>query len=167
MKSNEHSTNSVEEELRKTIKGYQGYTPPEKRNKTDKNLRNFILTQLKSIDNQLLKFEKQIGDQNHNGILNRVSSSLKTIIDSLQNPCYANQPFFSDSKINPGVLAQLYEYDTQLKEQIEILEDEAKLVPEIGNDNEIKEFLNHLFDLIDGVNQTLTEREFLIMSEGV
>jgi hypothetical protein len=49
--------------------------------------------------------------------------------------------------------------------QVDILVDEVKELDNINGEYEIDEILNHFYDLIDGLNQILSERAFLIMSE--
>ena len=161
------STEQVEENLIKAISGYKGYQSPVHRNKTDKSLRKYLSSQLNDFDKWLLLLEKQIQsrtDQPYEESLKRIRSGLKMIINALQKPCYIDQDSFNKTKFGSEKLAQLYQYDQQLKEQIEILNEESEQA-EVENDQEIDEMLNYIYDLIDGINQTLTEREFLIMTD--
>jgi hypothetical protein len=164
----DHSEESTQNELSKAIKGYQDYSIPEQRDKTDQNLRNFLKTKLDFINQLLPEIQKrtqQLFGHNVVDAFKRVDSGVKLLLEPLQNPCYSDQPFFKKANLRPENLTQLYDHDFQLKEQVEILEDEFKQLETIKDESELLEILNHLYDLTDGLNQTLTEREFLFMGD--
>ena len=164
----DRSAESIKAELARTIKGYQNYSTPQDRKKTDQNLRKFLLTKLDSANRKLPEFEKLTQsrtDKTITEIFKRVVSGLSMLLNSLQNPCYVNQAFFVKANLRSDNLSQLYGHDWQLKEQVEIFEDEFKQLDTNNDDRELAEFLNHLYDLTDGLNQTLTEREFLFMGD--
>jgi len=161
------STSAIAE-LTKTINGYEGYHTPKNRDKTDEKFREFLSSKLDSIAERLSRIEEQFqsSGKNHKEFLHQAIASLKTIIYSLKNPCYCNHAFFSQPVLSSEKIAQLYDYDFQIKEQIEILDEESSQLILDNNDTELNDMLNHLYDVIDGVNQSLTEREFVIMGNG-
>ncbi len=168
MRNFDQSAESNRDELARVIKGYQGYSSPKHRIKTDQAFRIFLLQQLNSANKRLPQFEKLIqnlASQGNVDPLKRIRSTVKMLINSLENPCYSDQAFFSKEDISPEKLSQLYIYDLQLKGQVEILEDELEQLDADIEDQEITDILNHLYDLTDGLNQALTEREFLIMGD--
>jgi len=165
MKSNFQSAEILENDLMKTIRGYSGYQVAKAREKTDRRLREFFSEQLKKVEKQISDYNKNI-EQNNNETFqetfNKVSSTLRTVLQSLQNPVYQ---ISVPAKIYPGTLHQLYEYEIQLKNQVEIFSEEVQELKNIDFETEGSDFMNHLFDLIDGINQTMSERELLIMGE--
>ena len=164
----DRSVELTKEELARAIKGYQDYSTSEDRKKTDQNLRKFLLTKLDSANRNLPEFEKLTQNKANKAIYEaykRVVSGLSMLLNSLQNPCYIDQAFFVKANLRSDNLSELYDYDRQLKEQVEIFEDEFKELDTNFDDQELAEFLNHLYDLTDGLNQTLTEREFLFMGD--
>ena len=164
----DRSAESIKAELARAIKGYKNYSAPEDRKKTDQNLRKFLLTKLDSANRKLPEFEKLTQSRTDKAITDvfkRVVSGLSMLVSSLHNPCYVDQAFFAKANLSSDNLSQLYDHDRQLKEQVEIFEDEFKQLDANYDDQELAEFLNHLYDLTDGLNQTLTEREFLFMSD--
>lgn len=159
---------SEKEALTTAIGGYLGYEKPDQRDDTDKNFRQFLTSQLNSISERLVAVEKQFlknGKGKRRDVIQHVKTSLQTIIDSLQNPCYCNHEFFARKNIGQRNLVRLYDYDSQLMEHVEILAEESNQFTEKVDEFEANEILKHLYDLIDGLNQSLTEREFVIMGE--
>ena len=159
---------SIRDELIRSIKGYQGYSSTEHRTKTDQKFRNFLLTKLNSTNQRLPEFEKRIKNivtPDISESLKRIRSGINMLTSPLKNPCYIDQLFFKKDRISDEKLSQLYKYDIQIIEQVEIFEDEIKQLDTENDDQEITQILNHLYDLTDGLNQAITEREFLIMSD--
>lgn len=159
---------SAKKELASTIKGYLNYSTPEDRKKTDQNLRKFLLAKLDSANRRLPEFEKQMQgktDKTISEAFKRVVSGLSMLLNSLKNPCYVDQAFFGKTNLQSEILSQLYDHDKQLLEQVGIFEDEFKQLDTNEKNQELTEFLNHLYDLTDGLNQILTEREFLFMGD--
>ena len=156
----------MENNLVGSIRGYNGYQNAKYRKKSDKCLREYVSNKLKQMQKSISNFELKIqkfDNQSHKETLHQVTSSLEIVLNSLLKPSYINTHFFNDNSIKTDKLNQLYEYDISLKNYLEIFSDEVKELESIEDDFELDEFLNHLFDLIDGLNQTLSEREFLIM----
>ncbi len=167
MKSVAKSLNNSVQEIAKTTKGYMGYEEPKKRQKTDRNFREFITSSLISVSERVPNSNGHVQKDfkpSHKKALGQISHSLKTVIESLKKPCYCNQSFFNKPNITSDQLQQLYDYDLDLKGQIGILNEESMQLKNIRDDHEISDALRHIYDIIDGINQILTEREFLIMS---
>ncbi len=154
--------------LTNVISGYLGYELPEHREGTDSNFRTFLTAQLTTIVEQLVSAGKK-QPKNANGgqpeITPQVIMSLKTIVRSLQEPCNSYHNFYVKKSVNQKTLTRLYDYDSQLYDQVSILADESLLFSERSTETDNGEALHHLYDLIDGINQILTEREFIILEE--
>jgi len=168
MRSIAQNTELVGNDLVNLISGYSGYKIPETRSKTDKRLREFLSAKVQRIEKDLSQFEHQFYQKNKSANLSpfhRISLSLKMLIQTLIEPSSNDNHFFTQSKENQEKITQLYEYDVQLVKQVDILVDEVKQLDNINGEYEIDEMLNHFYDLIDRVNQILSEREFLIMSD--
>jgi hypothetical protein len=162
------ATESFDKNLLNSISGYLGYNVPDTRRKTDTILKEFLSERLQQVEKDLSQFEHRFYQQHKTASLNpfhRISLSLKMLIQSLVERSSNDNSFFTQSKINPEKISQLYEYDTQLVSQVDILLDEVKDLDNLNGEYEIDEMLNHFYDLIDGVNQIFSEREFVIMSE--
>lgn len=162
------TTKSSTNDLINLISGYIGYNVPGTRHKTDKKLKAFLSDRLQQVEKDLSQFEHRFYQQHKTANFNpfhRISLSLKMLIQSLIESSSNDNPFFSQSKVSPDKISQLYEYDVQLVSQIDILLDEVQELDNINGEYEVDEILNHFYDLLDGVNQTMSEREFLLMSE--
>jgi len=168
MSGKSNATDPEVEEIIKIIQDYKGYQSVEIRSITDEAVRNYLAEKLNQIAVLLSDAEHHIEkdeDNNLREIFDHVTSGLKTIIESLHNPCYIKNDFFSTTQRNAFKFSQLTSYDMQSIVQVEILNDESSQITDAGDDGELEDILNHLYDLIDGLNQTLTEREFVIMGE--
>ncbi len=168
MKSFAQSTKSFDDSLIKSISGYDGYQSPNVRSVTDNLLRDYLTNSLNKIQQELSRRGPKISHEEHHEIseaFQRLVSSLKIVIQSMRNPSYNNSSFFRKSKLSPGILTQIYDFDSRLVDQVDIFLDELEALNRSDNESEIGDILSHLFDLIDGVNQTLSEREFLILAD--
>lgn len=168
MRSITQTNESLENDLSNSIKGYNGYKIPADRSQSDKRLREFLSEKLQQVEIDLSQFEHRFYQNNKSANLSpfhRISLSLKMLIQSAIEPSPNDNHFFAQSKIMEDKITQLYEYDIQLVNQVDILIEEVKELENINGEYEIDEILNHFYDLIDGVNQILSERDFLIMSE--
>jgi len=168
MRSLTQTNESLANDLNNLIKGYNGYKVPADRSQSDKRLREFLADKLQQVEIDLSQLEHRFYQNNKSANLSpfhRISLSLKMLIQSAIEPAPNNNHFFAQSKSTDDKITQLYEYDIQLVNQVDILTDEVKELENINGEYEIDQILNHFYDLIDGVNQILSEREFLIMSE--
>jgi len=155
---------SLEEELMQSIRGYSGYQKSEEREKTDKRLREYLASEIKKIEKIFLKFSIRISKQGNTEIadtINRLVKQLKILIESLDQPNY-NVTSFNHTSLNSDTLYQLYQYETLLKHHVDILTDEISEFERIEEISETDEFLNHLYDVIDNLQQILLEREYLL-----
>jgi len=168
MRSIAQPTEPLPNDLTNSIDGYKGYQIPEARSKSDKRLRDYVSKKLQTIEKEFSTFEHRYYQQNKSArldIFSRISLSLKMLIQSLVQPSFDFDQFFQRPTIHPDTLAQLYEYDIQLKNQVDILIEEVKELESTDGEYGIEDTMNHLYDLIDGANQTMSEREFLMMGE--
>lgn len=168
MRSIAQATEPLKNDLANAIDGYLGYQIPEARSKSDKRLREFLSKKLNQVEKDFSAFEHRYYQKNRDArldIFSKISLSLRMLIQSLIQPSFEMDQFFKQPNINPDTLAQLYEYDVQLKNQVDILIEEITELESTDGEHGIEDVMNHLYDLIDGANQTLSEREFLMMGE--
>lgn len=154
-------------ELAQAIHGYDGYRAIQERRSNDLRLREFLNSKLNLLEEQITQLGFWLRHQaNHNSfeIFDRIVLSLKMLAQSLTNPAYNSGSFFRQP-ISSARLNQIVEYDQHLASQIDVLLDETRNIEQTANDEDVEEILNHLYDLIDGVNQIWSEREFLILDE--
>ncbi|MDZ7332072.1 MAG: hypothetical protein ONB31_08865 [candidate division KSB1 bacterium] len=154
-------------DLVQTIQGYEGYRNREKFRQTERRLKNYLAERLRQVETGLSEFEHRCYQQRKTSNLNsfnRISLSLKMLIQTLQEDASDNNAI-ATTGIDEAQAAQLEQQDRQLVEQVNILSDEVQSLDDLNGEFEIEEMLNHLYDLLDGINQTLSEREFLMMSD--
>lgn len=154
-------------DLVQTIQGYEGYRNLEKLRQTERKLKSYLADQLRQVETGLSEFEHRCYQQrkiSNLNFFNRISLSLKMLIQTLQEGALDHQTM-ARTGIDDAQAAQLEQQDRQLVEQVNILSDEVQNLDDLNGELEIEEMLNHLYDLLDGINQTLSEREFLMMSD--
>jgi hypothetical protein len=156
---------SFDKELIKTIRGYSGYEKTETREETDQRLREYMASQIEHIGIIFQKLSTRIEQEGNDNVarsIKRLINQLKILIQTLNQPSYNNSTFFNLSEVNSGVLSQLYEYESQIKNQVDILTDEVYELEKIDESADTNELINHLFDVVDNLNQMIMEREFLL-----
>lgn len=157
----------VVKSLAQTIQGYEGYQTAEKSRQTERQLKSYLADKLQQVEIELSGFEHRCYQQRKTTNLNsfnRISLSLKMLIQTLQEAA-SNSHAIAMTELTRVRAAQLEQQDQQLVEQVDILSDEVRSLDELDGELEIDEMLNHLYDLLDGINQTLSEREFLMLSD--
>ena len=161
MKYNDSIT--LEEELIQSIQGYSGYQKVESREITDKRLREYLVSEITKTEKLFLEISYRITNPAISDTLNKLINQLKNLIETLTRPTYNNSPLFNHAALNSNTLSQLYQYESLLKHHVAILTDEIPDLETIEEISETNEFLNHLFDVIDNLNQILMEREYLLI----
>ena len=161
---------SLEEELIQSIRGYSGYQKVESREKTDKKLREYLASEIKKIEKLFHKISNRVSKQGNINVadtIDKLISQLKNLIEALNKPTYNNSSFFNHVPFDSSMLSQLYQFESLLKHHITILTEEVTELEKIEEFSETDEFLNHLFDVIDNLNQIIMEREFLLTGESM
>jgi len=156
---------TLKEELFRTIGGYLGYQNIEARLKSDKIFRRFVADKMSVIKHDFLQAS---GRMNHAGKY-RLSDSLNKLIGQIDNLIHClsesskNRPeFFAHAEVDRDTLEKLYSYDSQLTTNLDILKDESFVLTSNEEDSELRDCLNHLFDILDNLNLLLIEREYII-----
>ena len=115
---------SIFEKIGSLIPGYEGYAEREGRREVDKKLRYFICS-------KLMDFEKRIYQELENLInsnyiveakkLDNFRKLLKTFSSKINYAPYGASGLFADEKIDEEKLEQLYQFDLELLQKIEML----------------------------------------------
>ncbi len=168
MKNFDQEIDRIKEKLSQVIDGYAGYSTPTESSRTDQNLRNFLRKKLGSILQQfpeIIAIDQKKADPKINDNYARVISGIELLLCTLENSCCADKSFYKKIAEQPEILLQIYRSDQQLVEQTEIMADELKQLSNGFDETELIEILYHCYDQTDGINQILTEREFLFVNE--
>lgn len=153
---------SLEKELVQSIDGYIGYQTVQSREKTDQRLREYLASEIKQAEKAFINLTNRLAGQTNAAISHNADKlviQLNNLTQSLHKPAYNNSTFVH---LNSNMLSQLYHYELQLKNYVDILKDEVAELDTIEGNSEINELLNHLFDVVDNLNQNIMEREFLL-----
>lgn len=154
------------QDLSQIIPDYSGYEGREDRKKSDSSLRNTLTEKMKHIRDDLEKLSHQFQNQGKKEFtcaIGRLQTQLETVTQNLQVPAYSDITFFERESLPKEGITRILEYDHAMTEQAQILLEE---VHALGSPKALEEdlggYFNHLQDLIDGFNQNLMEREFII-----
>jgi len=154
--------------LTRTVPGYVGYERPEDRKASDESFRRYLEASLKDTQARLLAYSSQLREKNLTTVANalgKMGKSLASVLHDLQNPIYSDSDFFSLPKAEPDVLEKTYRYDLAVQQQVKQLAEELQGLSEMNaasEESDWAESMARLGDLIDGLNQNLAEREFLL-----
>jgi hypothetical protein len=156
---------SLEQDLIRSIEGYSGYQITKDRLKTDQRLRNYFTEKIKHIEQAFGKMSANKisnGSSTINETNNKVIKLLQELNETLHRPTYNNSSFFSKSSVDPETLTQLYQYESQFNERLNVLNDETKQLDQQPTTPTDSELFNYLFDVIDNLNQIIIQREFIL-----
>lgn len=156
--------------LQRAIPGYVGYHDPEVRIVTDQRLRTFLGEYLEKAEKELLQIRNGFQSGETEGIsawAQRTRRQLGTVHENLSESAGDEIQLFSSERLPTDLLEKLYNYDFALLEQARTLSDElAHRLRLEKTAEDIEDFFRHIGDLIDGLNQNLLERDFLLSSGG-
>ncbi|MFQ6114751.1 MAG: hypothetical protein ACE5NG_11845 [bacterium] len=157
-------------DLSEIIPNYSGYTVKDGRKKSDDSLRNTLVEKMDQTGNALQKLRgkfQQQGKKELAGAVERIQNQLQTVSQNLQVPAYSEETFFDRETIPRNGLNKIHDYDRAMTEQAQtLLEEVQALESQESSEEALADFFNHLQDLLDGFNQNLMEREFIIASGG-
>ena len=153
------------QDLSEIIPDYTGYERREARKKSDTSFRNALTEKMNHTHAALEKlnhqFKKQ-GKQDLAQTISKVQVQLATVTQNLQDPAYSDTEFF-ERELLPEGLRKIHNYDRAMTEQAQTLFEEVNELDRMqSSEQELSDILNHLLDVIDGFNQNLIEREFVI-----
>jgi predicted ATPase len=156
--------------LQRAIPGYAGYHDPALRTKTDQTLRSYLRQSLEQAEKQLQDIRNgfQSGETEQFALwAQRTSRQLATVQENLSESAGDETQLFSTAHLSNDFLEKLYNYDFALLEQARTLSEELLHRLQLEETAEdIEDFFRHIEDLIDGLNQNLLERDFLLSSGG-
>ncbi len=156
--------------LRRAIPGYEGYHDPALRVQTDQNLRSYLGQCLQNAAEQLLQIRNGFQSGNSEQFVawaQRTNRQLTTVQENLAESAGDETQLSTPAHLSNDFLEKLYNYDFALLEQARTLSEELSdrlQFEETAED--IEDFFRHIEDLIDGLNQNLLERDFLLSSGG-
>lgn len=153
--------------ITKKIPAYKGYEKKERVSSSDRQIRMYLLNQITGIKSSFKEFKARY--ENQQGfpveIAKNISMSFKALTDSLQNPCYCNNGRVPLTTFSENENFRLIELDAQLIEQVQIMKEEISNLQGDVPIDELKDQFNFIYDLVDGFNQLLSEREFIFLGQ--
>jgi hypothetical protein len=164
------STSDPLSRLQQELTSYVGYETISARKQSDQSLRNRLLDIIRDIDTELETIpgvEGQANRQRWQREFENTRRKLTLISASLEDPEYEDEAFFRDATLPASRLQDLYHHEWILLNHLRLLSAEihnskTEPSPDSGEDTFIQ-----IENLIDGFNQSLFEREALIISNTI
>ncbi len=160
---------SALQELTQNVGGYSGYQDQTLRERSDKQLRQYLIANIEGLIKSLQNVPAAANAEDQPRLESLVTGTrrkLNTICESLSSPTYTGVSFFTTTNISDRLLAKLYAYEQTMLGEIDNLSEEIEALNHNTLDKEIFEdhFL-HIHDFIDNFNQALFEREATILGD--
>lgn len=159
--------NSAFQSLSLKIAGYEGYDAIHQRKESDRRVRQFLISQIKSILDSLIDIPKaeQAKDQARlSDLATSTKRKLITINQSLNDPTYSGSSFFTLENLATKRLERIYRSeDAMLSELFGVAEEVFSLKNKALLKTVIEDHFLHIKDFIDNFNQVLFERESLMI----
>jgi len=155
--------------ITQSIAGYSGYEQSLQRKDTDVNIRQHLQQRIRALLKILEKAPQALAPEDQEKLTELIKSTrrkLGTIYQSLATPTYLGTGFFSKEQLSPRRLERVYEFERVMLREVE------NLALELNTLNHhplhkamIEDHFLHIQDCIDTFNQSLFEREALLLDE--
>lgn len=167
--SNQTASPTLVANLSKIIRDYNGYALLEQRQKSDQSLRNHLITRIKELVGKVNNASGSMTTEDQerfDALVNSTQRKLITIKASLANPTYIGAPFFDSSKVLDQRLEKVYYFEDGMLGEIESLNTEIMALQQHRLERMVfEDHFQHIQDYIDSLNQSLFEREALILGD--
>lgn len=119
----------------KLIPGVTGYMNRDELRETDKVVRGHVVKSLEAVKARVDGVKRMLVDEKKLmvlGNLDRVTSRIDRVRNRVSTAAYGDKSFFSEFKIDEGVLNQLIEFDRGMGEKVLQLADHAAALEKAG-----------------------------------
>ncbi len=155
--------------LSQFIAGYDGYEQSLHREGTDLKIRHHLQQQIKALLKSLEFTPQAVLSEDQQRLHELILSTrrkLGTIYQSLATPTYLGGGFFSQDRLADRRLQRVYEFERAMILELENLALEfAALNSHPLHKAVIEDHFLHVQNFIDNINQSLFEREALLLDE--
>ena len=157
------------ERLAKSIQGYDGYHTCDIREKTDTAVRAHLVNQIRLLLSNLgaeIQAQQQEDQREIEQLVDKTKQKLSTICASLDDPTYTAGGFFGRDSISERSLQRLYDLEADmLDETLNIDEEIASMKQKKLDKDRAEDHFLQINNYIDDFNQSLFEREALILGD--
>lgn len=169
MNNSSQSQSPALQQLVQGVHGYLGYEKADERERTDKAIREHCIEQISQLTAHLgnsLKAEQEEDQPRLDLLAGNTRKNLSIIGDSLKNPTYSGTSFFADQAPSSKALGRIYDLEKLMLDALSNISEEIKSLDTstITKDQYETSFL-HTQDFLDDINQSLFEREALILGD--
>ncbi len=166
---NDSSSSTPRQSLASAISGYGGYENSQLRRGADEQVRHHLQQKIRALLKTLevLPATAAAEDQARLGeLFKSTRRKLGTIYQSLATPTYRDAAFFLRERVAEKRLDRVYEFESIMLREVENLALELSAMAAHPLEKAIiQEHVLHVQDCIDSFNQSLFEREALLIDE--
>lgn len=157
------------ERLVKSVQGYDGYLACDMREKSDNAVRRHLIDKIKTLLSRLgaeIEAREEKDQEKLEQLVDKTKQKLSTICASLDDPTYKSGGFFARAVIPGRNLERLYDLEADmLDETMNIDEEIASMKQEKLDKERVEDHFLQINNYIDDFNQSLFEREALILGD--
>lgn len=169
MNNSSQSQSPSLQQLVQGVHGYLGYEKADERERTDKAIREHFIEQISQLTDHLgssLKAEQEEDQQRLETLAANAKKNLLIIGDSLKNPTYSGTSFFADQVPFNNAMNRIYDLEKLMLDALLNISEELVSLDKgkLPKDQFEASFL-HTQDFLDDINQSLFEREALILGD--
>lgn len=153
--------------LAESLPGFQGYREREIRRAGDRLVRDHLV---KMLDEQRRRLEQLMGESGTSNIevtsrIGRTQRRLTTLHDRIDHADYGYTGFFDAAKIDTDELDALYEYDVDLIEDVEQMQEIINGIEEaMADTDQLEEQLDEMDASIDDIEKKFKKRKEVAVS---
>lgn len=155
--------------LKQQIENYQGYAEVDSRQKSDKEMRLFLINKIRELVEKLAhnySTDNSKAKDRLESLLSSTSRKLVTIHQSLKTPTYIEEAFFQTATIPEAQLDRIYNLEDNMLLETKSIRDELEdLLKDKKDRDAIEDHFIHIDAYVDNINQALFEREALILGD--
>lgn len=164
-----NSTHAGLQSLIDRVEEYAGYEDALLRMQSDIAVRRHLTANIKGVLEQLEQKFNAADNAEQTRLESLITSSrrkLTTICSSLNNPTYQHVTFFSGKRLSARELGRIYDLETDMVDETEHISNEVVgLKKEAAGRSEFEDRFLHIDNYVDNINQSLFEREALIIGD--
>lgn len=150
----------------KLIPGVTGYLTREELRETDQVVRSHVAKSLEAVKGRLDQVKRALVEERRLMLLpdvDRISGRIDRVVNRVAHAAYGDRSFFSDFKIDEGVLSQLVEIDRGMGEKVLQLADHAATLEAAGADEaKVKQAASAMESSVQQLDELFTSRDAVL-----
>ncbi len=160
---------SLFERIEAFIPGFRGYKEKELRRESDRLIRNHLYLKLSNAKNKLKLIFRKITDRRYLDVLtdmDRLVAKMDRVVEKVNHASYGYTGFFDAVKVKEEALDRMMDFDNKLIDGVTEVSseiDDFKKEMSSGDTQNMKTRIQNITDKLESFEETLDERDEIIM----